>query len=544
MKLAAMRALFPPHIWQRGVEYYEAGRVLSITRDRAQITAEVAGTEQYYVSIRLDEAGEEPLDYDCSCPYAESGQACKHLAAVLCALEHPEREPAEPPVEDIPQVVDRLSPEQMRRLLIRLAQGNAAIAGKLRREAAPVQDIRADWEAELAAIADEFEDASGFIDYDNAYEYCISLQELIEDRLPLLLDTQRLSDAFELVCGVFEAAAQQEMDDSDGGLSMLAAVCEDAWSSILERSDPDAQRAMLPWFLAAYDQRDARSLVGSYLFRAPWDRSLTNERLAQLDRLIATCEKSERNPYRLSELVLHRAELMQCAGRSAAEQAAYLESYRALPEVRLALIDRAQSGGDLSAAIALLKESKARDAKAPGLVARYSRQLIALYEAQDDPAAVQEELSDYLSSFRQIDLEYVQKMKALLSDDAWRSYRAGLLQMPTMRDVLCPLLLEEKMYDELMAVIERRKSIPLLKSYETVLKKAFPQRCVAVYERHLRSVMATATDRKAYREAVRVLKDLRKYPDAKPLAQQIAEQWKSTYPRRTSMHDELKKAGF
>ena len=79
------KQLFRPHILERGMEYYYAGCVESLEADEAEITAVVEGTEDYDVLIELDRG--KVLDMECSCPYAEGGEHCKHMAAVLYAWE-------------------------------------------------------------------------------------------------------------------------------------------------------------------------------------------------------------------------------------------------------------------------------------------------------------------------------------------------------------------------------------------------------------------------------------------------------------------------
>jgi len=79
--------LFPPHIWQRGQNYYRDGNILDIRYHGNCATAEIEGAEIYHVSVALDERTNRIEDFSCDCPYGEDGTPCKHLAALLCALE-------------------------------------------------------------------------------------------------------------------------------------------------------------------------------------------------------------------------------------------------------------------------------------------------------------------------------------------------------------------------------------------------------------------------------------------------------------------------
>ena len=76
---------FKPWVLERGREYFEKGAVGALERKPGQCSAVVSGTKDYKVCIEFDEDGLE--DMSCTCPYAEKGQSCKHMAAVLYAMD-------------------------------------------------------------------------------------------------------------------------------------------------------------------------------------------------------------------------------------------------------------------------------------------------------------------------------------------------------------------------------------------------------------------------------------------------------------------------
>ena len=78
--------LFPKTILSRGKAYQEAGKVKKIqpTKDGFQIT--VRGTKTYQVHLRTE--GETLRDLNCTCPYAQDGRFCKHMAAACYELEN------------------------------------------------------------------------------------------------------------------------------------------------------------------------------------------------------------------------------------------------------------------------------------------------------------------------------------------------------------------------------------------------------------------------------------------------------------------------
>ena len=75
------KVLFRPHILERGLNYYEMGAVLNVQKTETGLCATVVGNENYEVEIKITDG--RVYDMWCSCPYAEDGNNCKHMAAVL-----------------------------------------------------------------------------------------------------------------------------------------------------------------------------------------------------------------------------------------------------------------------------------------------------------------------------------------------------------------------------------------------------------------------------------------------------------------------------
>ncbi len=121
--------------FHRGREYYEDGAVLTVSRRGEDLFAEVQGNEyrpyQVHVALRSDAL----QDADCSCPY-EWGGICKHVvAALLECIHNQDRIQEHPSVED---VIDRLDRDQLKTLLVKLAQRQPGLADQIE---AIAQDI-------------------------------------------------------------------------------------------------------------------------------------------------------------------------------------------------------------------------------------------------------------------------------------------------------------------------------------------------------------------------------------------------------------------
>ena len=75
------KSLFKPWIIERGIKYFQDGMVDIIYQSTEHIVASVNGTTKYMVSVEVKEKRIRKIA--CNCPYASSGNNCKHMAAVL-----------------------------------------------------------------------------------------------------------------------------------------------------------------------------------------------------------------------------------------------------------------------------------------------------------------------------------------------------------------------------------------------------------------------------------------------------------------------------
>lgn len=100
------------------------------------------------------------------------------------------------------------------------------------------------------------------------------------------------------------------------------------------------------------------------------------------------------------------------------------------------------------------------------------------------------------------------------------------------------------MFEQLLEKIEEQESAYVLDLYEKILKKRFPKRVRDLYIKYVKVSMSSVSDRKKYRELIRYLKKIARYPDGKRLTKGIADEWRKEYKRRSALIDELKKAGF
>ena len=122
------------------------------------------------------------------------------------------------------------------------------------------------------------------------------LDDLLSDTAGQFLASGHVWEAFSLTSYGFRAAVQCEMDDSDGGLTMLTETCHDLWNAQIETVAPELKRRAYQWFQDACRVSD--DLCQELLWEAQQelfhDPEFLRSNIAQLDRMVQEEQGSRR----------------------------------------------------------------------------------------------------------------------------------------------------------------------------------------------------------------------------------------------------------
>lgn len=543
---------FAPWILERGRNYRDDGCVESLCRDGNTVSAVVCGTGDYDVEIELSRGGNIAC-MSCTCPYAAEGNNCKHMAAVLFAMDKDimEQSDIQNNGEGFPnlfwqEALNGLSPEEMRQLLSELAQSDRGLQERittLHGQLAP-EVLEATWKIQLADIPEKYADRHDYIDYDHAYDFFMELDDFLETRLPQLLETERVTEAFSLSCMVFETGMEQDADDSDGGCSILAGSCEEAWRNLLKQADFRQEQEMYAWFASHTKVPEwdyGEEVVELFLFHWKWSAPLLEQNLRLLDTELARDGNSE---YRMKELLNWRTDTMTALGMEQTAIDQFWAQYRHLSFVREREINLMLDEKDYSGAIRLLKESKELDKDDDFRVRNHSQKLIAIYQQTGQTGPLREELRFQIFSCDQRDLTYIKLYREIIPSEAWPTLLDELLRHITSRALKYELLAFGGQYEQLFHSIVQEGSFRRLSQYADILCQWSPEQVRGAYVRMLDGVMSRSSDRNMYRDAIGYLQRVRRFPNGVEEAKRLADSWREQFGRRKAMLDELRKAGY
>ena len=212
------KQLFESQILDRGYAYYTDGLVEDLFRDGNKITANVSGTEDYEVEITFD--GNEIEELFCTCPYAEDGFYCKHMAAVLYELEEMKEVPVKHDSEnqDISEIVNSADDQYVRDFLAKILKENELLR---QRFMMMLPDQRKhsvkDYKAFVDAIICSHSNHSGYVEYRDAEAMIDELSDIVND-LDLLIEDGSALDAFEISLYILQETQMTDPEHEDAYL--------------------------------------------------------------------------------------------------------------------------------------------------------------------------------------------------------------------------------------------------------------------------------------------------------------------------------------
>jgi len=199
---AAIRRLADVQSYQRGREYFSAGKVESLKVQGARASALVLGSQLYSVTLTADDG---VLDGSCDCPVGSDGDFCKHcVAAALAWLNRSGR-----------GKVQEVTPGGRR-------SGSSTGAAVVRRALEKAVRVR------------------NFVPYREATGWASGVHDAIDSIERLLNDGQAAA-----VIGLCESALQsllgaiQSVDDSDGHFATLRDRLQDLHYRACQEARPD-----------------------------------------------------------------------------------------------------------------------------------------------------------------------------------------------------------------------------------------------------------------------------------------------------------------
>lgn len=246
--------LFHPRILARGEELVDSGDVVDLQVSGSMIQADVQGTELYEVEIEFRDG--EIWNMSCTCPYAEKGLNCKHMAAALIYADDNSNK-----FDDnmIAQALNKLSKEELVAFLKEQMDKNAKVFEAFQVQYLSTSIESNDMVSEFLQAVSFYGDRDGFINYYRARDFFHELEGLVE-KLNVMLDQGYAFKVIKTIASIATDFEEIPLDDSDGGTSCFFDDIEKMIKRVVHSGDRQAVDFAFDWLSQIMESGDNRYL--------------------------------------------------------------------------------------------------------------------------------------------------------------------------------------------------------------------------------------------------------------------------------------------
>lgn len=570
--------LFASHILERGYDYYCDGAVENIEIGRDDLRADVVGTEDYEVEISLNDG--KVTDMYCSCPYAAGGNNCKHMAAVLyewTADIMDEDEPEDTDNEDmdddadaesmdlfepavtvcdykkksaaVEKLVTSAERDIVQAFLVSVLAEDKKLLLRFRNmvnKCATKEDVE-DYFEQIDEIADRYLGRDHFINYYQAYDFMLELEEIIDKDVRRMIDNGSHISAFHVMNHIFVLLGNVDMDDSGGETSMLAEQIYQLWLELLTKVNAQDKRKMFIWFTTHMDGSVIDYLeeyIEQIIMEEFKEPEYEQDKLSFMEEMIEKAEKKDSGwsrDYALGKWTVTYLKTLEEKNAPEDQLEEICKKYWNNSGVRRYYIDRYFEKKEYDRVLQVLDESIELDKAYRGQVLEYNQKKKEIYRLQGNKSAYIEQLWKLVLEQSAGDLDIYKELKAQYSEKEWLIKREELFKKLPANAHIDRLYKEEKLYDRLLAYVLKSSGLYAVQSYENVLKKEYPKQILSKYQDEVNKMASCTGNRKHYADLVALLRRMKQIKGGSEIVETIVEEWKIKYRNRPAMMDELSK---
>ncbi|MCK5758840.1 MAG: SWIM zinc finger family protein [Clostridiales bacterium] len=530
--------LFSNLILERGYDYYMAGRVDSIKKTSDGWSAVVTGLDDYSVGITIN--GNSVDSMECSCPYAVEGGNCKHMAAVLYAVEGSSKSKSK---ENRYDFINSVSKDKRLCYLTDLLTGNEQIYTHFRARFEDVSDFNVDdyiYQLDRTIVAHMNRD--GYINHYSItdFESDVSIILTAFDRLSETDDYEKI---LKMAMLISDRVGELEIDDSDGTVPWIMEHVMNGLLVLLDSKDKNTQKATFRWICDMAFVKNANYLPD--IFLEPFtvcfnDPVHISKKTDLIDKRIDELYKEGKVEYYVWKWLEIKVMLMELIGAGITTIEKTLLEHAGISEVIMELAVRYERNGNLPNALRILRHG-IDEAEGDWLKSRFSDKLIGIYSRNGMRNEELGERRDMLLLYAPRSISSYMSYKAMFSDDEWEAERSRIFYEIKANGSWLQIYAEEKMYDPLVAGLQKDCSINALDRYSDILRADYSEEMLTMYRKELDYIARRTVDRKAYRYWVDILKHMQTFDRGVTVVDEIVTKWRIKYKRRKAMMEELEK---
>lgn len=536
--------MFPERILERGEDYYYDGAIDHICRTNHGYQAVAHGSDDYEVAITIK--NNRITEMYCDCPYAQDGNNCKHMAALLFELTEGDAslaviESEKDSKETVDDIIDRMSEEQLKKELKLIAQEQIHVSDRIisryRSKKADENEVIRIFYA-LDSLADEYGDRDGFIDWRHGFDYVHGFESCLDDMVQPLIDQQEYMIAFKALDKVFYVLNHVEMDGSGGEHGEIEDVIKDYWMQIIPLASPEEQDQMHDWFMDMY-QND-HDLITTEAIEEVLENSFDDLKyvLPLLEKVRNQLNDSQTEGYKISGLLEKYPNLLERCGKSTKEYEQWLNDHSDLETVKRIRLEQAKAKNDFPAMIAILEDMASAE-RIEWRRSDFQAKLLELYQKTGDKEKEKDLLETLLLQHNVQSVKYLRRLRDFYTKKQWNTLRE--LYLSQHPDLKPEIYFEEKLYDRLMDSL-KEQPIEVIDHYREDMANRYPRELRELYLRYLQKLERVHPSNSLYQKMKEYLMITASIKGGKQESLKLIRQWKIKYPTRGAMLKMLEEA--
>lgn len=540
-----IRGLCTEDSFERGLKYFEEGRVKQVDFFGDTITAVVEGTENYRVTIRVN----GDVEGRCTCPY-DWGGICKHIVATLIHYSQGyekmkggrEREEGR-----VNAVLGQMTLEKLKEFLSAEFEKDPRMRARFLIYFTGEGEEKSlhDYKRAISLLYRDAAGRNGFIDYDRRVDFSYVL-----DVAERYIEKRNFLEAAKIFQALSEAIAENMdmVDDSDGYYGGEFDYAVEKLVTCLNEAElgSEEKRPYIDYLFQKFIEGEPD------YFQENYDHALrqmctSEEDLRHLENLLeprlTELPDHERNwgeYYDAEQGLMMQIFVLDKLGEDEELHGLLERHYRRDGGLCLLFAERLLRDGEVTRSVEVAEEgvSVFPDRLASGL-----RRFLSKLYRESSPEKYRENLMNLFLLER--DWGLYDELKRVSSEEEWGGLLGEMVKNLSGRggfgeSLLVDVYLREGMFDEALREVLATGRLDVLSRYRRVLSARYPKEYFDAYKGLLIPFAARSMGRRHYREVVAYLKRMREIEVYEGEFKKLVGSLKEEYSNRPAFLDEMR----
>lgn len=530
---------FPERILLRGYHYYLSDSVKDLKIYNNRIESYVEGSEEYKVEIDIND--DKIVSMECSCPYAQDGHLCKHMAATLFEYTQDECIIDEDEYYDDYEDRDYYDDEEDEYSTYQKEDDTVL---KLLEEETNIEKLRF-----LALKVLKSDPSYNFMYKDVLQAPLIEMSQTVyvDEAIKLIRDSNEEKELNQYISNMISLYI--EHNELEQGMVFLQWLINEMASytncsfnvilneakKLLEKLNVNQKERMLIFLLDQVESRnEIMDMIVENYNELTYVTIFVNEMNHWINNLNYSFNTSmkQRREYFIKSFL----KLAYEKGLNEKILDSMIQDHQNLDCIKQWKIQRCIDNKDFTKARELLEKSylNCQDKRTKK---NYLIQYKELLINQKDS----EKLKDVLRELLRIDhdIKTYCELKKLYTREDFKEVRFELFSEYNYDPFLLELYVEEKNWYSLFKNLSMQSNINLLQRYEKSIPKELEPNIVQIYQEILEKKTQFSANRNVYREWAKTMIHMLKFQSGNQVVKEMLEHWRLIYSTRRAMQEEL-----